>query len=491
MSSLDVRSIDEQPLRLEPCPKIKQEFRFFFSELAFDRMVARGDGDSTREVGGVLVGELLRDDAGPYLRIDDTIDALHADEKGAELTFTHATWEHIHKEMDGTHPDKRLVGWYHTHPGFGIFLSDRDRFIHKSFFNLPFQIAFVYDPKTREHGVFGWHDDQVWRARRYAIGAREQIWDGPRTAGDDPRDLPVRKILAPVTIEHAHSAVRATHQRDDVTPFGSLWPLALCGFVLVIGLLAGRWLGNAQAEQRVQDAQRAAEQARSENDQLAADSRQNEMAGVLRDAFGDEALRKPIQNAIDELDRTIADLPTEVASDAGHAAGPGASSGAPGGAGSGALGDAGSGAPGGAGSGASPGGAGSGAPASAVGVDPRVPRLVAQLKASRERLFQLSQGHLTARATFTEIERVTRPHDELAALHHELRDQRSALGAAYAELATVADKLGDGERARRLRDTAGTLDPDNRARYTKQPEPHEAAKPPHNRGAAANRGATP
>lgn len=167
MTALDTRSIDDHDLRTAAAPAVQHGFRVFVSEPAFDRATARGDSDTTREVGGVLVGELLRDAAGPYLRIDDTIDALHAEEKGAELTFTHATWDHIHKEMDAKHPDKRVVGWYHTHPGFGIFLSDRDQFIHKGFFNLPFQVAFVYDPKSREHGVFTWHDNEVWRARRY------------------------------------------------------------------------------------------------------------------------------------------------------------------------------------------------------------------------------------------------------------------------------------------------------------------------------------
>src|SRR5205823_14675631 len=125
-----------------------------------------------------------------YLRIDATIDALHAEEKGAELTFTHATWEHIHKEMDSRHHDKRVVGWYHTHPGFGVFLSDRDQFIHRSFFNLAFQVAFVYDPKSHEHGLFVWHDNEVWRARRYWIGAREQVWDGLRAPADPKQAAP-------------------------------------------------------------------------------------------------------------------------------------------------------------------------------------------------------------------------------------------------------------------------------------------------------------
>ena len=180
MTALDIRAIDEKELAKKPRPTVRHELSVFMAEEAFDRAVERGAADTSREIGGVLVGDILRDERGPYLRIDATIDALHADEKGAELTFTHATWEHIHKEMDTRHKGKRVVGWYHTHPGFGVFLSDRDQFIHKSFFDLPFQVAFVYDPKSREHGLFAWRDNEVWRMRRYAIGERDHTWDGNR-----------------------------------------------------------------------------------------------------------------------------------------------------------------------------------------------------------------------------------------------------------------------------------------------------------------------
>ena len=59
--------------------------------------------------------------------------------------------------MDKDHPDARIVGWYHTHPGFGIFLSGMDLFIQDNFFNLPWQVAFVYDPTSEEEGLFVWH----------------------------------------------------------------------------------------------------------------------------------------------------------------------------------------------------------------------------------------------------------------------------------------------------------------------------------------------
>src|SRR6476469_6224690 len=84
MSSLDIRAIDEGELRKEKAPAVKTEFRVFLAEDAFDRCVERGASDTTREIGGVLVGEVLKDDAGTYLKIDTTVDALHAEEKGAE-----------------------------------------------------------------------------------------------------------------------------------------------------------------------------------------------------------------------------------------------------------------------------------------------------------------------------------------------------------------------------------------------------------------------
>ncbi len=178
MTALDTRALQTMTLDRRPCPTVPHDFRIIVSESAFDRMVARGGQDVTREVGGFLVGEVLSDDSGPYIVVETTIDALNAEEKGAELTITHATWDHVHKQMDEVHKGKRILGWYHTHPGFGIFLSDRDQFIHQSFFNLPFQVALVYDPKTREHGAFSWRDNQTQRVRRYWVAGRETTWDG-------------------------------------------------------------------------------------------------------------------------------------------------------------------------------------------------------------------------------------------------------------------------------------------------------------------------
>ena len=47
-----------------------------------------------------------------------------------------------------------MIGWYHSHPGWGVFLSDRDQFICESFFVGRLDIAMVVDPQSKQLGVF-------------------------------------------------------------------------------------------------------------------------------------------------------------------------------------------------------------------------------------------------------------------------------------------------------------------------------------------------
>lgn len=110
------------------------------------------------EVGGVLVGHL---GSGSLPVVTGSIAALEADERRASVTFTHDTWSGIHETLERDFPEQQIVGWYHSHPGFGIFLSEYDRFIHGNFFSDQRQIAYVVDPHAGTEGVFWWHDNEL------------------------------------------------------------------------------------------------------------------------------------------------------------------------------------------------------------------------------------------------------------------------------------------------------------------------------------------
>ena len=66
----------------------------------------------------------------------------------------------INRELDKC-PELDVLGWYHSHPRIGIFLSRADIFIHREFFNHPNQVALVVDPYTMKKGFYGWYGEEI------------------------------------------------------------------------------------------------------------------------------------------------------------------------------------------------------------------------------------------------------------------------------------------------------------------------------------------
>lgn len=110
--------------------------------------------NTDREVGGILVGTV----ADGRASVTGTLPALAATSGSANVTFTHEVWEQVHAAMDRDHSDERIVGWYHSHPGFGVFLSEYDAFAHRNFFEDAAMLALVVDPHSGEAGWFAMRD---------------------------------------------------------------------------------------------------------------------------------------------------------------------------------------------------------------------------------------------------------------------------------------------------------------------------------------------
>jgi proteasome lid subunit RPN8/RPN11 len=115
------------------------------------------------EVGGVLVGR-PSEGAAPNvlasLRVPDQ-------RRPAPLVFTSESWEHIHTELQRRYPGEQIVGWYHSYPGFGLFVSQQDGFIHNGLFKNAGHVFVVIDPKLGQEAVFAWRRDElVERFRR-------------------------------------------------------------------------------------------------------------------------------------------------------------------------------------------------------------------------------------------------------------------------------------------------------------------------------------
>lgn len=157
-------------------------FRVAFSPQAHEAIRLHARENTRIEICGVLVGQAARDKQGAYLEITDIIRGEHAQTKAGQVTFTHQTWEHVNSVMEAQHSDRRVVGWYHSHPGYGLFLSPQDEFIQANFFNQPWQVAFVIDPLAEEDGFFIWRQGKLSRMRQYWIGGEKKIYSADLAA---------------------------------------------------------------------------------------------------------------------------------------------------------------------------------------------------------------------------------------------------------------------------------------------------------------------
>jgi len=135
--------------------------------------------DTSVELGGVMIGGQLHDEDGqPYVLVQDSVRAKHYEATKGSFKFTHDTWGQITRERDDFPDDWDMVGWYHTHPDWGVFLSGMDMFICDNFFNKPLDVALVIDPCRQDRAFFQWTGDPRERKRRvggfYVIASRHR-----------------------------------------------------------------------------------------------------------------------------------------------------------------------------------------------------------------------------------------------------------------------------------------------------------------------------
>lgn len=141
------------------------------------------------EVFGLLLGRAVRT---PTLRTRTLVlDFLAAERfSSSSLTYVEVSAQELIR-LDRAHetsPDKKdlmKVGWFHTHPGHGIFMSSTDKTNH-SMYSHPWQVALVLDPVHRTWGFFAGPECKT--IREINGGARESLVTSP------PREVSAKGV---------------------------------------------------------------------------------------------------------------------------------------------------------------------------------------------------------------------------------------------------------------------------------------------------------
>jgi proteasome lid subunit RPN8/RPN11 len=116
--------------------------------------------DKTIEVMGLMLGEVRTWKGQTYVLVRDVVTS-DLDATSVSVKFDSGGMEKLFGKLDDVGFDYVIVGWYHSHPGYGCFMSETDLATHSSSFVSPYQLAMVIDPKNMDVGVFRMRDGKA------------------------------------------------------------------------------------------------------------------------------------------------------------------------------------------------------------------------------------------------------------------------------------------------------------------------------------------
>lgn len=127
----------------------------YIEKKAYLNIINHLKSDLEREQGGILFGNAYRDpQKGIYVKIVSAIAAPNTLATKAHLEFTAQTWQGIMEYAKEIYLSENIVGWYHSHPNIGVFMSNTDLKTQEAFFYHPWSLSIVYDPVRHEIGYF-------------------------------------------------------------------------------------------------------------------------------------------------------------------------------------------------------------------------------------------------------------------------------------------------------------------------------------------------
>ena len=144
-------------------------FEIYISKVSMDRIIEHCKAYSQKrlEVMGLLIGDIFKWDEHVFSLVKNTV-TTELKATNISVKFDRDGFEGLFTKLDYLDYDYVIVGWYHSHPGLGCFLSQKDIETQKRMFNKPFHTALVVDPIKRETKAYKL-TEKGYEEQRFAV----------------------------------------------------------------------------------------------------------------------------------------------------------------------------------------------------------------------------------------------------------------------------------------------------------------------------------
>lgn len=155
--------------------RVEENKNIYISQETYKEIHEFTKNKTVNESGGMLIGTVIEEFGKTNIVIHGFVEAKFSEGTPTTLKFTHETWEYVHGEINKKYENAQIVGWIHTHPDFGIFLSEYDKFIQQNFFKEDYQIAYVVDPIQHIEGFYFWINEKIEKCKGFYIFDRTGV----------------------------------------------------------------------------------------------------------------------------------------------------------------------------------------------------------------------------------------------------------------------------------------------------------------------------
>ena len=143
-------------------PKTKRHKKFFIyaNDAVIEKIKNHAAQRNDIECFGLLLGNAYIDSdiRVLWIHLQDTVAAENTRSDAVSVEVSTQEFKRLNdkvdKVWDRTRGEVRKIGWYHSHPDIGVFMSATDKKNQKLFYNQEWQIALVVDPVRDEIGFF-------------------------------------------------------------------------------------------------------------------------------------------------------------------------------------------------------------------------------------------------------------------------------------------------------------------------------------------------
>jgi len=144
-------------------------FELYISKLAAEKMTnhAYRLGKTQKEALGFILGDVCRSEGREFVMGRDIVTSSLISSSN-RVSFDRESLPHLFSELDSSGFDYVIIGWYHSHPGYGCFMSKVDINTQLTMFSESYHSAVVVDPISKEMQAFKLRDEQC-EIRDFAI----------------------------------------------------------------------------------------------------------------------------------------------------------------------------------------------------------------------------------------------------------------------------------------------------------------------------------